>query len=273
MDAIREALYNTLAEDHPQTVRGVFYRLVGTGAIPKTEAAYQSIVVRLLSEMRRAGVIPFSWLADSTRWMHVPETHGSLRAMLEQSAEFYKRDLWQRQRVRVECWCEKAALSGVLYQETSVYGVPLMPCRGYPSLSFLFSAAEEIAASEKPTYIFFCGDWDPSGAHIPRKIEADLRRFAPDAEIHFERFAVWPHHIALYDLPSRPTKRSDTRSKSFTGASVELDALPSHVLRGMIRERIERHIDPYELEQTRLIEQQERESLNRIVAALPEVYQ
>jgi hypothetical protein len=40
-------------------------------------------------------------------------------------------------------------------------------------------------------------------------------RRAPDSEIHFERLALTPEQIAVWDLPTRPNKASDTRSKNF----------------------------------------------------------
>jgi hypothetical protein len=47
---------------------------------------------------------------------------------------------------------------------------------------------------------------------------------APDIEIHFERLAVTPEQIEAWDLPSRPRKATDTRTKNFGAVSVELDA-------------------------------------------------
>jgi len=82
MDTIREAIYEVLEADNPMTVRQVFYQLVGRGAIEKTEAEYKQTIGRLLTEMRRAGEIPFDWIADNTRWMRKPRTYDSLRNML-----------------------------------------------------------------------------------------------------------------------------------------------------------------------------------------------
>ena len=59
---------------------------------------------------------------------------------------------------------EKEALAGVVYRTTAQWNVPLMVTRGYPSLSFLYSAAEMIAAKVCPTFIYYFGDYDPSGA-------------------------------------------------------------------------------------------------------------
>src|SRR5690606_5014507 len=146
-------------------------------------------------------------------------------------------------------WLEKDALAGVLYQETAKWDVPLMVTRGYPSLSYLHEAAEAISYEEKPTFLYYLGDHDPSGVDIPRNVEARLREFAPEAEIHFDVLAVTPDQIVEYGLPTRPTKKTDSRAKTFEGESVEVDAIPPRELRRIVRESITQHIDEYELEE------------------------
>ena len=119
-----------------------------------------------------------------------------------------------------------------------MYDVPLMVARGYASLSFLHSAAEYINDLEVPAYIYHLGDFDPSGVNAGEKIEETLREMAPDAEIHFERIAVTPEQIGEWDLPTRPTKATDTRSKGFGDISVELDAIePDQLARRSCRAR------------------------------------
>ena len=190
--ALREAIRSVLAEYRPMTVRQVFYRLVSLGAIAKTEGEYKATVCRLLTEMRRAREIPFGWIADNTRWMRKPRTYSGLEELLRATAQTYRRSVWSQQDVYVEIWLEKDALAGVLHEVTERWDVPLMVTRGYPSLSYLYEAGEVIAAREQPAYLYYFGDHDPSGVDIPRKVEQDLRVFAPRAEIHFERVAVTP---------------------------------------------------------------------------------
>lgn len=91
--------------------------------------------------------------------------------MLDQSSNLYRRALWDAQPLYVEVWLEKEALSGAIYEVTSEWDVPLMPTRGYPSLTFIHQAAEAIAVQAKPTFIYYLGDHDPSGVDIPRVIE------------------------------------------------------------------------------------------------------
>ena len=111
-----------------------------------------------------------------------------------------------------------------------------MVARGYSSISFLHSAAEAISAKGKPAYICHFGDLDPSGVDAARDIEAKLRRYAPEAEIHFERPAVTCEQVEQWGLPTRPTKMTDTRAKKFVGTSVELDAIPARQLRQFVRD-------------------------------------
>ena len=145
--------------------------------------------------------------------------------------------------------------------ETNPWDVPLMVTRGYPSLSYLYEAAEAIVNRGKPAYLYYLGDWDPSGVDITRSVEQGIREFAPEARIVFERVAVTPQQIDELRLPTRPTKSTDSRSRNFTGESVEVDAIPPAVLRSLVRGCIEKHIDRRALARTRKIEGAERETL------------
>jgi hypothetical protein len=264
---IRDAIIDILKNDHPQTVRQVFYALTVRGAILKAEIEYQQTVVRLLGDMRKTGTIPFEWVADNTRWMRKPATFTGLESCLSNTSKFYRRDLWAAMPVYVEVWVEKDALAGVIMEETEVYDVPLMTARGYASLTFLYSAATAIRVKGKPTHVYHFGDFDPSGQDAARNIEVKLRRYAPNIEIQFNRPAVTREQIEQWNLPTRPTKQSDPRAKKFGHAtSVELDAIPARQLRALVRECIERHVDQEQLQLLRVAEQSERELLTKWAA-------
>jgi hypothetical protein len=260
---IKRTIIDILSNDNPQTVRQVFYALTVRGVIKKAEVDYQRTVVRLLTDMREAGEIPFSWIADNTRWMRKPATFTGLDACLKNTANFYRRDLWAAMPIYCEVWCEKDALAGVILEETEPYDVPLMVARGYASISFLHSAADTIKSKGKPAYVYHFGDLDPSGADAARDIEAKLRRYTQGAEIHFERPAVTREQVVQWNLPTRPTKMSDPRAKKFEGTSVELDAIPAARLRELVRQCIERHIDKEQLAVLRAAEESERATLGK----------
>jgi hypothetical protein len=262
---IKQEIVSLLEADNPQTVRQIYYALTVRGLIGKTETEYKQTVVRLLGDMREGGEILFESIADNTRLMRKPSTFSNLEAFLKNCHQNYRRNLWVAAPVYIEIWCEKDALTGVIFEETEPYDVPLMVARGYSSLTFVHSAAKAIEAREKPAYIYHLGDYDPSGQDAARDIEEKLRRYARDSEIHFERLAVTPDQIEKWSLPSRPNKVTDTRTAKFKGAaSVELDAIPAKLLRQLVRETIEKHIDKRELEITRIAEADERNSLREV---------
>jgi hypothetical protein len=271
MAEIREGLWDIVQVGSPMTVRQVFYRAVAAGLVGKTEAEYQGTVCRLLTEMRRAHELPYHWLVDNTRWMRKPSTYRNLNSFLAGVKHSYRKQIWNDQDAYVEIWLEKDALAGVLNPVTSQWDVPLMVTRGYPSLSYVHDAAETIAGQGKDAYIYYFGDHDPSGVDIPRKVEEDLRQFVeedpegdPDTEIHFERVAVLPEQIRDWCLPTRPTKKTDTRAKRFVGESVELDAVEPQRLRSLVEDRIVQHVDETVLAITRNVEASERAILKNM---------
>jgi hypothetical protein len=146
-----------------------------------------------------------------------------------------------------------------------MYDVPLMVARGYASLSFLYSAAEAINTLSVPAYIYHLGDFDPSGVNAGEKIEETLRELAPDADITFERIAVTPEQIDAWDLPTRPTKASDTRAKNFGDISVELDAIEPNRLRSLVQETIEQHLPARQFEILKAAEESERAIISKLV--------
>jgi hypothetical protein len=89
------------------------------------------------------------------------------------------------------------------------------------------------------------------------------------AEVHFVRAAVTEQQIEEYALPSRPTKRAgNTHARNFEGDSVELDAMPPDLLRSIVRDCIETHIDAHQLAVTLAAEESEREYLLRLADAV-----
>jgi hypothetical protein len=262
---IKDAMMALVKAEHPMSVRQVFYRLVSSGTIDKTEAAYKGTVVRLLGELRREGRMPYHWIADNTRWQRKPRSHSSMESALQITQQAYRRALWDDQDAYVEIWLEKEALSGVVFGVTGRWDVPLMVTRGYPSISYLHTCGSALQGIEKPVFIYYFGDYDPSGVDIRDKVEQGIREFAPDEDITFQGAAVTPAQIKSYKLPTRPTKKTDSRAKNFKGESVELDAIPPQDLRDLVEDCITQHIDRDLLERTRMVEREERRSLLQIV--------
>jgi hypothetical protein len=262
MAARFEALRLIIAEIQPCSVRGAYYQAASVHQIvEKTESGYDK-VQRALVKLRRAGRIPYRHITDNTRWQIKPTTYDSLTEALEATAALYRRAVWSDVNGYVEVWLEKDALAGVIQPITAKYDVPLMVARGFSSLSFLYSAAQDISRLRKAAYIYHLGDLDPSGDCAAKKIEQTLREFAPNAEIHFERLAVTDQQIEAWDLPTRPTKQTDSRAKSFGRKhNVELDAINPNVLRELVEWSIKKHLPAHQLTVLKVAEDSEREML------------
>lgn len=268
------AITDAIAEEHPVTLRGVFYRLVSAGAVEKTERGYQAVGRELL-KLRRAGTVPYAAITDGTRLIRKSASYDDVEQMLTDAAASYRRALWRDQQVEVMVFTEKDAISGVLFPVTNAWDVPLGVMRGYASETFAYAIAAEIALANrrgKRVYVYQFGDHDPSGVGAWRDFESKVRRLACElagrVDACFERLAVTGAQIADLALPTRPTKTSDTRARSFAGESVEVDAIPASLLREIVERAITRHIDADELALTRLYEEGERELLVRMTQSL-----
>jgi hypothetical protein len=259
-----EAMAEELAEHHPQSVRHVYYRMVVRDLVAKSEAGYDTVQVQLV-KMRRAGLIPYNWITDGTRWARRVKTYGSPAAAVAEVARLYRRNIWAQTPVYLEVWCESDSIAGVIVDVTTEYAVPLFPAKGFSSLGFLYPSARglEYAANGRPAHVLYVGDWDPSGKMIPEKIEAGLREHAPAAEIHFRRLAVNPDQIRILDLPGKPPKASDSRAKSFSGHTVEAEAIPVQTMQTMVRDAIEGFIDRRVLRTVAAAEASERQFLHQ----------
>ena len=250
------------------TLRHLFYRLVSIGCLKKSEKEYKSLC-RYIMKWRRSSEVPWDAFADNTRWWYKKPAFSNMEEALWNTRNTYRRNIWATQGAYVEIWCEKDAIASILYEEAEDFGVPVFPLRGFASGTALHSAADgfkqQIAAG-KEVYIYYFGDRDPSGAAIDGSVITNLKEdHGIDAHFHFERVAILPEQIEFYNLPTRPTKKSDPRAAKFEGESVEIDAMPMDALRKMVTYCIVNHIDQQEWAAQQAIEQEERATLNTMI--------
>jgi hypothetical protein len=263
------ALAQIVAEIEPATVRQTFYQAVVRGLVPKDEAKGYKLVQRRLVKLRETGEIPYGWITDNVRIVRGHNRYEGPEDYAKVAAEFYRRDYWADSPVNLEVWLEKDALAGVLVPVVvEECGLNLHVTRGYASVSYLESAASFIRRDGRPTYVYLLTDFDPSGLGIADTVTTELIRRSYPTEVHVERLAVDRQQINEYQLPTRPTKTTDSRARRFmqeygTG-SVELDAIPPTTLRGLVRNCIERHMDPGRLHTLQLAEREERDLLRTV---------
>ncbi len=274
MEALKEALYEIVAENEPATVRGIFYLASSAGLVPKMENEGYRPVQRELLKMRREGIIPWGWITDGSRSRFGYRRYGGLDSYARQVAANYRRDYWHDSEEYVEIWLEKEALRGVISPVVlDEFGLDLYVTKGQPSVSYLYDAAEDIISDRRPTHVYVLADWDPGGLRIFDRIKHELLGFVGDAaDLHVRRLALTPYQIDVYGLPTRPGKEKDPNAADFArrygDRCVELDAMPPNTLRSLVRERLEAHMDPAYLQRLKLAEREERRGLREIQSLL-----
>ena len=266
---ILTACQSIIQEESTVSLRHLFYRIVSLGLIQKTEQEYAKLSGYTM-KWRRDGSIAWRSFVDSNRVYKGIETYDDLGDALENSKKCYRRNLWQSQKAYVEIWTEKEAVASIAQQAAQPFGVPVFPMRGFGSGSALYSIAGQIQHYQnkgKEVFIYHLGDHDPSGRCID---ESTVRNLHEDhgVEFQFSRIAVTPDQIKQYNLLTRPTKKTDPRAKGFEGESVEVDALPPHVIRHLVESSIAQHIDRSAWQREREIEDMERETYSHLTDVL-----
>lgn len=266
-------------EGTPITLRQLYYRLVARG-MANNKKSYQRLI-QLSGKWRKEEIIPIDAFVDRAReikdfrwgnFKHEPGNwlKGNLENIIQDMTdrlERYNLALWYGQEKRVFVGVEKNALVGVFEPVCREYNVTLLPCVGYPSLSFLkqfsklLSSYEsndglghnmDIEESEPINYFLYFGDWDPSGLNIPEAINNNMDEVPSLSQngasnYTYKHIALEPEFIEKYNLIPAPAKETDSRHDRFVeehGKNVyELDALDPKVLQELIKNTIIAHID------------------------------
>lgn len=302
-----DALYWLARQNRPVTIRQMFYLAEVKGLVPKCEKHGYGPVQRRLLALREDGRMPHGWITDNARMVRRQSRWSDPDGFLSEVAAHYRRDYWSESDVQVEIWLEKDALAGVLYPVVvNEFGLALHVTRGFSSITYLQEAADDIKADGRETYVYVLTDFDPSGISIYDTIQRELWKrtitykkereryfdqyaaqlgeekarkvfkYMPEsfreADVHVQRLAVDRHQIDEYQLPTRPTKKSDTRARAFIEEhgtdSVELDAIPPSTLRQLVRASIEKHMDPYRLQFLKEQEERERRDLTQLAESM-----
>lgn len=267
LDGLLKSVQDILeGESERITIRHLFYRLVGIGVIEKTEQAYRNLCGHL-ARWRRLKQVAFGAFVDSTRWHIGGDSFDNLQQALENTRDCYRRNLWLEQSAYVEVWTEKDAISGILSDVADSFGVKVFTCRGFASLTSLYSAAgtfRAVTKRGKKVFIYYFGDHDPSGIAID-KAAVDTLRKDFSVEVELIRAAILPQHIQQYNLLTRPVKNTDKRASGWEGGCVEIDSMPPKILKQLVEDCITGHIDKHQWDYQKRIEAMEKETLGHLV--------
>jgi hypothetical protein len=274
--AIRQAVLDLVEQFTVMTVRQIFYALTVRRVVPKEETAgYRPVQTQVL-KLRREGLLPWSFIADATRWQRKPRSYDDVEDALLTTARAYRRNLWRAQKQRVEVWLEKDALAGVVIEVTDKWDVPLMVSRGTSSQTFLHEAAQVATKawweSDISTVVLALYDRDAAGQRAARTVERGLAEFAPGVPIEFHLLAVTDYQVRAWQLPTRPPKPKDPEAAKFTGPAVELDAIPPDRLIKLVDDEIASYVDQGAWAKEQAVEQSERTLLTKLAVDAADAY-
>ena len=184
LDFINEIIEEYQEQEYVLTLRQLYYQLVSRDVIPNKQNEYAKLST-LLKEGRMAGIVDWDAIEDRLRKPESPSAWKSPQSIINACIEQYRKDRQKGQKIYLEVWVEKDALSGVLKRVTEKFGVPIMVNRGYSSASAMFDSYERfLKAIQKgqEVKILYLGDFDPSGVDMIRDIKARIDEFIVGSE-------------------------------------------------------------------------------------------
>jgi hypothetical protein len=235
------------AQGFDLTLRQTYYQFVARGWIPNKDSEYKRLG-NIIADGRLAGLIDWEAITDRTRNLRQNSHWDSPGDIMDSAAASFAYDKWADQKYRIECWIEKDALVGILESACEPLDVPYFSCRGYTSISEVWSAAMRLKAWRRKgqrILILHLGDHDPSGIDMSRDIVDRIGIFG--VKVEFKRLALNMDQVQQYNPPPNPAKSTDARYKHYRAThgdeSWELDALDPVVLKALIRDNIVAHRD------------------------------
>lgn len=263
------------SRDYHLTLRQLYYQLVSKDIIPNNVNEYKKIGT-MLTNARYSGMVDWEIIEDRLRKPRRPYFYESAKQALEDTKKSFIMDRHANQEVYVEVWVEKDAISNILYEITSKYGIRLMVNRGYSSTTAMYDAYKRFNLQmyyAKPVTILYIGDHDPSGLNMVEDIEKRIWHMLENGDglpMTCEQFEVTPiaitkDQIKKYNPPKNPAKIEDSRSEKYIeqhGESCwEVDALNPEVLEEIVTTNIESVID---LDLFKKIKQKEAKQRNKL---------
>jgi len=268
MNQLDDQIVAVLAADHPQSVRHVFYRMTDprlAEPIEKSERGYRHVQSRCVA-LRRSGRIPYGWFADMSRRGYFVNTFTDASDFLRSMNSHYRADLWRDAEYRCEVWAESRSIASVLLDDCQELAVSLFPCGGFSSLSFVHDAAQQHnhSGDTRPLKVFYVGDYDPAGVLIDVALQREMREHLnASIDLSFVRVGINDEQVKVYDLPTKPRKEGDKRSQHMT-YTVEAEAMPARILRGLRRTNVEVLLPKGALEVSKIAEDSERQQIERM---------
>ena len=244
LDAIRTVLLEYAAY-LPLTVRQIFYRLVGAHGYAKTENAYSRLGEHL-NRARRAGLIGFDAIRDDGVTMIEPNAWDDAEHLVASflRAECFRLDRQRGQPAVLMFAVEAGGMVPQVQHIADRFGIAVHSSGGFDSLT-ANTTQRNASASMPLSRCYTSAITTPAASTcFPqcRKMSGPSPTISGSVPTSgFHGLAVTPAQITSMDLVTAPPKPTDKRS--FSGETVQCEAIPPDALARIIQDAIESWLD------------------------------
>lgn len=283
----------------PCSVRALAYQLFNRKLIKSMGRECTARVSRLCVIAREEGMLPWSWVVDSTRQEECVATWLDPEAYAWVVQRSYRRNKWETQPKHISVWSEKSTVEGTLRPVLDKYEVPFQVLHGWSGATPIKDAADANLGREQDTLILYVGDYDPSGMgmsemDLPRRLaryssndpsdkEIDIetaRNYLGSIRLEIRRIALTRSHVARLGKDTQfpaSDKKSDPRHEWFVANHGhycwELDALSPIELRQCVEDAIVAELDREKWDRCVIVEEAEKKAITDTCSAWKSILQ
>jgi hypothetical protein len=274
----RIALF-ALLEEHeaagtiPTSARFLYYELVARGVVEKDDKRATKILHDALTDLRRGGHVPWSWIVDETRSLESYVGADSINAWVHGALDDARLDPWKGAVPLV--LTESRSLAGALRDICARYAVRLASTNGQVG-GFLHT--DIVPVILPGTRVLYFGDWDLRGGMIEdntrRVLEEamrpsmaavlmgfDLQQEAIGGTLYWERLALTEKQVKKYKLP-KIIKHDRNFADGGAHEAVETEALSQELIVEILQQRLDLML-PEPLEKVLRREARQRAAMKR----------
>jgi len=242
LEEINRIIERYRTQGYRLTLRQLYYQLVSRAIIANRVQEYAKLS-SVLVKGRMGGAVDWDAIEDRLRKPKLPYCVTGIKNAIDDTIEQYRLNRMEGQDNYLEIWCEKDAISNILYRITSEFHVRLMVNRGYSSCTAMHDAYNRFRRArirKQKVKILYLGDHDPSGLDMIRDVEDRQDEFGVNPEVL--HIAITREQIDEFNPPPNPAKITDPRADWYISrhgeTSWEVDALPPETLHEVLRESI-----------------------------------
>jgi hypothetical protein len=291
---LRQACYERLLnhwrnDELPTNSTFLFYELEQVGVVvkqrgvnPKTGLPYQRThrqeVADATMDLRKAGLIPWTWLTDETRNVTAPSYAQSVLEHIIDGVQYASIDAWDGRPPPLTI-CEargvKAVLEGLAYE----YGAPISATSGQSGGFIVTEIAPLLTDNDR--IVFYIGDHELRGP--AEQIEANTRRYIEEHTGRVFDASTWIRIALTEEQVNEASERGEhLRSLALTKPdnrykpvkyyeAIECEALGQSAIVAIVRDRFDalrRDLGLEPIAAVRVREEHERQDVARRLARM-----